>query len=50
MRWEMVKIGQAFASIRNGVSIKQENDRGGIPITRIETIASGELDYLRVTG
>ncbi|GAB2950083.1 restriction endonuclease subunit S [Hymenobacter coalescens] len=48
MSCPQVKIGEAFELIRNGVSIKQEAGKGGIPITRIETIASGIIDTTKL--
>jgi len=40
----MVRLGDVFPLIRNGASIKQTDGAGGIPITRIETIANREID------
>ena len=34
-----VKIAEVFEFVRNGYSVKQSNNAGGIPITRIETIS-----------
>ncbi|WMI70071.1 restriction endonuclease subunit S [Mangrovimonas sp. YM274] len=42
------KIADVFTFIRNGVSIKQDSSSGGVPITRIETIASEKIDEKRV--
>lgn len=39
-----MNIGAAFTLIRNGASIKQTDSAGGIPITRIETIANRVID------
>ena len=39
-----MRIEEAFSVIRNGASIKQFNGAGGIPITRIETIAERFVD------
>lgn len=44
---EWVKLGDCFEFIRNGANIKQF-DSEGIPITRIETIARGEIDLTKV--
>lgn len=44
---EWVKLGDCFEFIRNGANIKQF-DGDGIPITRIETIARGEIDLTKV--
>ncbi len=40
----MVKLGDVFLLIRNGASIKQTEGASGLPITRIETIASRVVD------
>lgn len=48
MKWEKVKINDAFFIIRNGASIKQIEGASGTPITRIETIASGEINLNRL--
>ena len=42
------KVEDLFLRIRNGMSIKQEMDAGGLPITRIETIANAEINLERV--
>ena len=43
-----MNIGTAFILIRNGASIKQIDGAGGIPITRIETIANKVIDRNRM--
>lgn len=43
-----IKIGQAFSTIRNGASIKQDKLVDGVPITRIETIVDGLIDLNRL--
>jgi len=43
-KWKMVKLGEVFSLIRNGINIKQGIANGGYPITRIETISNGEID------
>ena len=40
----MKKIGDVFTLIRNGASIKQYDNAGGLPITRIETISNKFID------
>ena len=40
----MARLGDCFCVIRNGASIKQMDDAGGLPITRIETISNREVD------
>lgn len=48
MRSHKVKLGDVFLLLRNGANIKQTGGLGGIPITRIETIANGIVDLKRV--
>lgn len=43
-RGPLVMLGDAFTFIRNGKSIKQSGT-DGIPITRIETISNGVVDF-----
>ena len=40
----MARLGDIFSIIRNGASIKQTDGSGGLPITRIETISSRQVD------
>jgi type I restriction enzyme S subunit len=42
------KVEELFLHIKNGMSIKQASDAGGLPITRIETIADAEINLDRV--
>ena len=44
----MIPLGDAFEFIRNGKSVRQSKDAGGVPITRIETISDGTVDMNRV--
>ena len=44
----LVELGNSFEFVRNGVSVKQEKNKGGIPITRIETIWNRTIDVKRV--
>lgn len=44
---ESTKIGNVFEFVRNGVSIKQNSELNGVPITRIETIWNGTIDSNR---
>ncbi len=46
--WCMVPLGDACTRIRNGLSIKQNSKSGGLPISRIETIAQSMIDPIRV--
>lgn len=44
MEFKELNFDKAFKTICNGKSIKQKGDAGGIPITRIETIANRTID------
>jgi type I restriction enzyme S subunit len=41
---KQVSIGEVFEFVRNGASIKQEDNKSGYPITRIETIWNETID------
>jgi len=43
-KWEMVRLGDVCEFIRNGASIKQDKNKNGYPITRIETISACSVD------
>ena len=45
--WEWTRLRSIIHFIRNGATIKQYGDAKGLPITRIETIASGTIDRNR---
>ena len=45
--WQLFLFDQVFLDIRNGCSIDQNNLEQGVPVTRIETIAQGEIDYTK---
>lgn len=45
---ELAKIEDVFEFVRNGASIKQEDEKGGYPITRIETIWNETIDLGRL--
>ncbi|WP_314108101.1 restriction endonuclease subunit S [uncultured Veillonella sp.] len=42
------KFKDVFPFIKNGANIKQDANAGGIPITRIETLAGGEFNTSRL--
>ncbi len=44
---EKLELGKLFEFVRNGASIKQEDGKDGIPITRIETIWNQTIDDKR---
>lgn len=44
----MARLGDVFPLIRNGASIKQIDGAGGLPVTRIETIANRVVDRSRM--
>ena len=39
-----VRIGDCFSYIKNGANIKQDKNKNGIPITRIETLSNGRFN------
>jgi type I restriction enzyme S subunit len=41
-------LGDVLSDIENGLSVKQSKDAGGTPITRIETISTGEVNPAKV--
>ena len=48
-KWEMVRLGDVFSSIKNGASIQQGHEPGsGYPITRIETISDGKVNRMKM--
>lgn len=48
MSWPFVALGDLFEHIRNGMNVRQNAESGGLPISRIETIASGTVNYSKV--
>ena len=46
--WEVKTLGDALAVVRNGLNCKQSDDLQGVPISRIETIARGSINFDRV--
>lgn len=47
MAWVAQPFGALFEFIRNGMNVRQDG-AGGLPITRIETIANGSVDARKV--
>ncbi len=45
---EKVKLGSCFSYIKNGYNVKQGKDKGGIPITRIETLSDNRFNRNKV--
>ena len=45
--WEVKKLGDIFSLIRNG-AMYNTNNTSGFPMSRIETISNGVIDYDRV--
>ena len=43
--WDMVELNEVLDLIRNGTSEKQNKNGEGKPVTRIETIADGVVNY-----
>lgn len=48
MTFKQIKLEDAFLFIRNGKTVKQKPDAAGLPITRIETISSGEVNFAKM--
>lgn len=46
--WGEARFGDVLLSISNGISEKQNQERKGIPVTRIETISSGKVDFQKI--
>ena len=46
--WQWVKLGEVCDKIRNGTTANQLQEIDGIPVTRIESISSGEIDSRKV--
>lgn len=46
--WEVKELSNLLTSISNGCSLPQNNSTSGLKFTRIETIADGTIDLLRV--
>lgn len=47
MHMTETRLGDMLTSVRNGLRVRQDREGNGLPITRIETIASGEIDVER---
>ena len=46
--WAWCRLGELTEFIRNGISIKQDKNLKGYPITRIETISDGSINRQRM--
>src|SRR5581483_2262191 len=46
-KWEQVRLETILTQISNGITAEQIKDGGGIPVTRIETIAGDRIDASR---
>jgi type I restriction enzyme S subunit len=46
--WTVAKLGSLVLRMANGTTVTQSREPPGIPVTRIETIASGTIDRARV--
>ena len=45
---EMVRLGDCFPYIKNGYNVRQGKDKGGMPITRIETLSDNRFNRDKV--
>ena len=46
--WRSETLGLVTTEIKNGYSCKQNKDTSGTPVTRIETISDGNVDFERI--
>jgi len=46
--WTVCPLGGLLSELRNGSTAHQNAEGRGLPVTRIETISSGRIDYARV--
>lgn len=46
--WKKERLADVIVFLRNGLTIKQEKNASGIPITRIETLANARFNYDRL--
>ena len=46
--WNIVELGDLLDRMANGLTCKQEKEPPGIPVSRIETISAGVIDFDRV--
>ena len=46
--WEVVRLGDYLDVLRNGITKKQNKDGKGIPVSRIETISTSEINPQKV--
>jgi type I restriction enzyme S subunit len=47
-KWQQLNIKDITEFIRNGLNVKQSDEKKGYPITRIETISKGVIDINKV--
>jgi len=46
--WEWKGLGEILELIRNGISTKQNEEKEGYPVTRIETISKGKINREKI--
>jgi len=46
--WKVVRLGDVLDLLRNGLVTKQNKDKKGIPVTRIETISEEKIDIKKI--
>ncbi len=46
--WKIVRLKEVLLLLRNGLTVKQNKDGKGHPITRIETISEGRIDLSKL--
>ncbi len=47
-KWESVKLGDIVIEIKNGINVKQSKEVTAYPLTRIETISEGIINFDKV--
>ena len=47
-KWELIKLGDIVLEIKNGINVKQSKEVNAYPLTRIETISDGTVDFDKV--
>lgn len=46
--WEWRKLGDSLLFARNGLSLDQNSEKTGMPVTRIETISDGTVNFSKI--
>ena len=46
--WSLVSLNEAMAECKNGLTYRNNPELAGFPVSRIETISRGEIDFVKV--